>query len=216
MSYLSGFFRHTFTFLISVTVLPAKEFRGSTEDDYHRSSRAARGMSSTQSSQTSVVVLCEDSCIPPWPYSLSHSLSLKMNSSSTASVILQQLEAALRLVETLSSSLTPLEIVAVRQNLLEAYVSMGQALASRNLEAEGITTIGESYNHSPDCPFTQVKNRSFRHAYYRNRQQQCTWASPRKGNDHSWASPRKGNDHSWTSPSLYCQPRSCQSPRCHQ
>jgi len=65
-----------------------------------------------------------------------------MNSTPATSAILQQVGAALQLVETFSSSLAAADIVAIRRGLLEAYTSMGQVLAERNLEAEGISFVG--------------------------------------------------------------------------
>ena len=82
-----------------------------------------------------------------------------MNSTSTAPAILQQLDAVLQLVETLSTSLTALEIMAVRQSLLHAYVSMGQALILRNLETDGITFIGKSHSSFLDRLLIRVWGR---------------------------------------------------------
>lgn len=73
-----------------------------------------------------------------------------MSSTPVTSALLQQLDATLQLLEALSSSLSPHEILAARRSLLEAYVSMGQILILRNLETDGVSFVGEFHDMSPD------------------------------------------------------------------
>lgn len=82
-----------------------------------------------------------------------------MNSTPANSAILRQLDAALQLLETFSSSLTATDIVAIRGALLGAYTSMGEVLAARNLETEGISFVGESCDCPPSPLLTLVQCR---------------------------------------------------------
>lgn len=69
-----------------------------------------------------------------------------MNSTSVNFATLQQIYATLQLLDTLLPSLGSGEIMALRSGLLRAYISMGQVLASRDLETEGVALVGKSYN----------------------------------------------------------------------
>ena len=71
-----------------------------------------------------------------------------MSATPTTFAILQQLDATLRLVGTLSPSLSTYELVAARHALLQAYTAIGQVVVSRNLETEGIALIGMSLQSS--------------------------------------------------------------------
>jgi len=63
-------------------------------------------------------------------------------------VLIFQVDAVLRLIETLSPSLSAEEITAIRRTLALAYESTGDILERRNLEIEGFTLVGEFRSHS--------------------------------------------------------------------
>ena len=81
---------------------------------------------------------------------------------SPASVILQQLNATLLLVETLSSSLTISDIMAVRTSLLQTQISMDRLLASGHTRTEGVALASEFLEPtSTPLPRSLVEYRRF-------------------------------------------------------
>lgn len=79
--------------------------------------------------------------------------------SPTASAILAQVDATLRLIRSLSLSLSPNEIIEIRQGLAYAYDSIGVVLEERNLRVEGFTSVCEFGANSLDSIFTFSQHR---------------------------------------------------------
>ena len=70
-----------------------------------------------------------------------------MTTPSVVSAVLCQLDTTLRLVETMSPSLSAEEISSIRGALQRSYCTMGGALQSRNLAANGADIYHEFGKH---------------------------------------------------------------------
>jgi len=76
-----------------------------------------------------------------------------MPTPPVAVALMFHLDSALHLIEVLSPSLSVDEIIAIRRGLAAACDTVGDILEQRNLEAEGITLVGEFCGRSlsPIC-----------------------------------------------------------------